>query len=177
MAAAALVLDLIPTGGIAPALSAFHGAPHRAEYVGTYLGVACFDSSIDTTPARTAATLSSFKRPVVLLGGRGKNVSMEPLARAVLKNAAAAVLFGEAAEEMEAAIRALDTEGCLPLYMGGDFRSAVLLGHKKASELGCDLLLSPAATSFDSFPNYAARGRAFAEILSELCPTTKANNR
>ncbi len=171
MAAAALVLDFVPAGQLSPALATFRGAPHRAEYVGTYLGVACFDSSIDTTPARTAATLSAFKRPVVLLGGRGKNLPLEPLARAVLGGAAAAVLFGEAADEMEAAIHALDTGGCLPLYRGGDFASAVLLGHRVAKGLDRDLLLSPAATSYDAFESYAARGRAFAEILSGAFPS------
>ncbi len=168
MAAVALTLDHVPPSILPAALSSFRGAPHRAEYVGTYLGVACYDSSIDTTPSRTAATLSSFHRPVVLLGGRGKRVSQEPLAHALLSGASAAVLTGESAEEMEEAIRAYDKEGRLPLYRSGDFRSAVLLAHERARALGCDLLLSPAATSFDSFPDYAARGRAFAEILAEL---------
>lgn len=170
MAATALTLDLVPSAVLAPALASFRGAPHRAEAIGTYLGVRCFDSSIDTTPARTAATLAAFDRPVVLLGGRGKRVSLTPLARAVLSGAAAAVLFGESAEEMEAAIGSLDGDRRFPLYRERDFSSAVLLAHRIARDLGRNLLLSPAATSFDAFPDYAARGRAFLEILRELGP-------
>ena len=168
MAAAALVHGAVPPHAMEAALRTFRPAPHRAEYVGTFGGVACYDSSIDTTPARTATTLASFDRPAVLLGGRGKRLSLRPLVDALLGGAAAAILTGECAPELEEAIREADPEGQLPLLVAGGFAEAVTGALSLCRERGIrTLLLSPAATSFDAFPDYRARGRAFAAILSE----------
>ena len=159
MTAAALTLGELSPDGIAAALSAFRGAPHRAECLGRVRGVLCYDSSIDTTPARTATTLLGMKeRPVVILGGRGKGVSFRPLAGALAASARAAVITGECAGEIEEAIR-----GSVPYVMVADFEEAVIRGLHLAE--GGVLLLSPAATAYDRFTDYRERGRTFAAIL------------
>ena len=159
MTAAALTLGELSPCGIEEALSAFRGAPHRTECLGRVRGVLCYDSSIDTTPARTATTLLGMKeRPVVILGGRGKGVSFRPLAPSLAAHARAAVITGECAEEIEEAIR-----GSVPYVMAADFEEAVTLGLTMAE--GGVLLLSPAATAYDRFTDYRERGRTFAAIL------------
>lgn len=167
MTAAALTCHTADPAEIACALSEFRGAPHRAAYLGHFGGVACYDSSIDTTPTRSAATLSAFPcRPVVLLGGRGKNLSPLPIAEALIRHAGGAVLTGEIAGELAAALDALDPLRRLPRGTVPDFRRAVLAALAMAKPHGT-LLLSPAATSFDCFASYAERGDAFLSILRE----------
>ncbi len=166
MAAAALTAEAADTDGITAALRGFTPAPHRAEYLGIFRGVHCYDSSIDTTPARTATTLRGFDSPVVILGGRGKRLSFAPLAAALREASATAVLCGECAAEIAAAIREEGGQPKLRFVTAPDLRSAVHTALGMAKE-GGTLLLSPAATSFDAFPDYRARGRAFAAILQE----------
>ena len=165
MAAAGLALDAAPPEAMEEALRGFHGPRHRREYVGRFLGVDCYDSSIDTTPARTAATLSTFGgRVVLLLGGRGKRVSYEPLAEAVAAHAALTVATGEEAPAIAEALGSLCPD--IPLVRVEGFREAVLTALRLAGECGV-LLLSPACTSFDAFPGYEARGEAFRAILQD----------
>ena len=166
MAAAALTEATASAEEITAALRAFRPPPHRAEYLGIFAGVHCYDSSIDTTPARTATTLSGFDRPTVILGGRGKNLPMAGLGRVLTERASAAVLCGECAAEIAAAIAAADPRGSLRTVTVPDLRTAVYTALGM-TERGGTLLLSPAATSFDSFSDYRARGRAFAAILKE----------
>lgn len=167
MTAAALTGGTAPREAIASALAAFRGAPHRTEYLGVFRGVTCYDSSIDTTPSRTATTLAAFReRPAVILGGRDKNLSPLPLADALLRYAKAAVVMGECKEKFTEAVRSRDLSGRFPLCQAADLAEAVRLGLRLAGEGGI-LLLSPAATAFDSFSDYRDRGRAFAAILRE----------
>lgn len=168
LAATALALPYLSEDAPARAFSDFRLPPHRCEALGRFGGVLCYNSSIDTTPARTAVTLSSFQTPpTVLLGGRGKSLSYRPLAEALLAYARQAVLTGEDAAAMADALREYDPEGRFSYFIEPDFEAAVRLAHQKAGENGI-LLLSPAATSHDAFPDYRARGDAFAAILKCL---------
>ena len=167
MTAAALTHGAASPDAVATALRDFRGAPHRTEYLGVFRGVRCYDSSIDTTPSRTAATLSAFPRPpVVILGGRDKNLSFLPLADALLRYASAAVVMGECKVKITEALGMRDPHGRFPIREASDLAEAVHLGLCLAGE-GGTLVLSPAATAFDAFRDYRDRGRAFAAILRE----------
>ena len=137
--------------------------PHRMTVVGQAGGVTFIDSSIDTTPSRTAATLAALdgKRAHVLLGGRGKNVSFAPLANALAPHAA--YLFGEAAGEIE---RAIAGRVFLTRYATFD---AAFAAAAAAAGPGEAVLLSPACTSFDAFKDYQERGAHFSALVRAFC--------
>ena len=157
---------------VARVLPRFRGVEHRMSYVGRYRGVDCYDSSIDTTPARTAVTLSTTRKPcTVLCGGRPKGVPNAPLTDALLQYATHAVFVGESGETMR---EDLLTD---PRYTGAptteyypDFTRAVRRALAATPEGGM-LVLSPAATSFDAFSSYKERGKRFCEILESQAPT------
>ena len=142
---------------------------HRNVYLGEFGGVHAYDASIDTTPSRTAATLSAHHRPLTIIcGGRGKAVPLEPLTEALIASVDAVVFTGEMGQEM------LDNLRAHPLYKGcpracyiPEFGEAVAYAHRLTPR-GGTLLLSPAATSFDAFSSYKARGEAYQEILKTL---------
>ena len=72
---------------------------------------------------------------------------------------AASVLIGEAADEFE---RLFSAAGATNIERAPTLEAAVERGHQIATELGGGtVLISPAATSFDMFADYAARGAAF----------------
>ena len=159
--------------------STFRGVPHRLELIDTVAGVKYYNSSIDSSPSRTAAALSALReRPIVICGGYDKHIPFEPLAEALCKRAKGVVLTGATAEKIFAALEA-HTEfdpARLPVIMEKDFKAAVLRAHKMARE-GDTVLLSPACASFDAFKNFEVRGNTFRDIVNEIVMQARNNEK
>lgn len=138
------------------ALMSFGGLAHRCRLIFDSGSIKYYDSSIDSTPERTRATLECFDRPVtVILGGRDKGLSYAPLADALAKHAAAIILCGENEEKLRDFL--LKSKIKAPVSTAADYRAAILT----AQRLGHDTVLTPAATSYDRFPNFEERGKSF----------------
>ena len=140
----------------------FSGLPHRCEKLIGRGGIDCYDSSIDTSPARTATTLRSLGREVVIiLGGRGKGLDYRLMLPEVEEYVRLAVLVGENKNEIYR-----DIGDRVPCVLAKDFASAVTLGLENAKEVGA-LLLSPASASYDLFPSYEIRGETFKKLVNK----------
>ncbi|HEX4745494.1 MAG TPA: UDP-N-acetylmuramoyl-L-alanine--D-glutamate ligase [Gaiellaceae bacterium] len=154
----------IGDSAIARALTTFDGVPHRIETVRELGGVRFVNDSKATNVAAALRALASFPdaRLHVILGGRGKHESYEPLAEA-LKPGDTAYVIGEAAGEIAAALADRDVEvvkaGTLEVALGEAARAAAA---------GDVVLLSPACASFDQFRDFEARGDAFRELVEAL---------
>jgi UDP-N-acetylmuramoylalanine--D-glutamate ligase len=151
----------------------FGGVEHRLELVRRLDGVDYYNSSIDSSPTRTAAALSALcgRDIVAICGGYDKNLSYEPLARSLCSSVRAAVLTGATAPKIMKALE--DFEGYDPerltVVLEESFEEAVKRASLLAKEGGC-VLLSPASASFDRFKNFAERGRYFKKLVNELNP-------
>lgn len=151
----------------------FRGVRHRLELVHETGGVSYYNSSIDSSPTRTAAALSAMEKRslVVICGGYDKNIPFEPLAEALLThgNIRTVVLTGSTAEKIEDAIvsHPLFGEGAFTLHRETDFTAAVLRASDSA-KTGDAVLLSPACASFDAFVNFEERGNRFSEIVRAI---------
>ena len=144
----------------------FGGVAHRLEHVAQVDGVDYYNSSIDTSPTRTAAALSALKKkPIVICGGYDKHIPFEPLAEVLCSRAKAVVLTGATADRIFDALCAYDCK--LPVYRIADFEAAVHHARQIA-ETGDIVLLSPACASFDAFRNFAERGDAFKAIVRQF---------
>ena len=138
----------------------FGGLPHRLEEVAMHGGIRYINSSIDTSPARCAESLSSFNRNViVILGGKGKGCDYKALNKPLSKHARLAVITGENRKEIYE-----DVRGSTETVVAEDFEDAVLYAASVAKE-GDTVLLSPASTSYDSFSSFEERGNKFKEII------------
>jgi UDP-N-acetylmuramoylalanine--D-glutamate ligase len=160
--------------GISPdamrnAIAAFTGVEHRLETIAVVDGVRYVNDSQGTQPDAVIAALRSFEPPIVLIaGGRSKNVPLDDLAAEVARRTVAVVLIGETAAEMEAAF---GRAGARNIQRATSMTDAVALAGRIArssSPAPQTVLLSPAAASFDMFTDYAERGRAFKQAVSEL---------
>ena len=162
--AAAIVGDIhaIAPDAIGDAIRSFGGLPHRLEVVTEADGVLYVNDSQGTTPYATIAGLVAYGRPaVVILGGVSKGADYAELARAVVKEARGAVLIGQAADEIAAALdRAGATGKPLPVERAATLPDAVRAARAMARR-GDVVLLSPAAASFDMFSSYEERGEIF----------------
>ncbi len=155
------------------AATAFTGVEHRLEPVATVDGVRFINDSQGTQPDAVIAALRAFDPPIVLIaGGRAKGIDVSALAPVVAERAWAAVLIGESGPDLETEFRAA---GLARTERAPDLESAVrraeaLARDARAAAGGAvaTVLLSPAAASFDMFVDYAARGRAFKDIVTTL---------
>lgn len=145
------------------ALLGFRPLAHRMELVAEIDGVAFYDDSKGTNVGAVVAALEGFPRPVVLVaGGRDKGGDYAPLAAALVRSGRAAVLIGEAADKMQAALG-----GVLPVERAPSLEAAVTLA-KGLARPGDAVVLSPACSSFDMFRDYAHRAEVFRAAVGRL---------
>jgi len=156
------------TCGADPAAAArgaagFRGLPHRAEIVGVAGGMTWIDDSKATNPGAAMRALEGLPPGVIwIAGGRDKGLSYGDLADTAVQRAGHALLIGEAAPKLEAALA-----GRLPCAQCETLDTAV----RRAAELGRPgdvVLLAPACSSFDQFASFEARGARFREAVRRL---------
>ena len=166
MTAIALTWGLVSFESIATVAREFEGVPHRLEPVRVFEGVSYYNSSIDSTPSRTAAALSALSgKPIVICGGYDKKLSYDPLAETLNQRAKAVVLTGASADTIAAALAR--SGGDLKVVRAACFEEAVHLARELAQE-GDTVLLSPACASFDAFRDYKERGNTFRRIVESF---------
>ena len=161
--AVAAAWDIGPAA-VSQAVRAFKAPPHRLEIVATVRGVTYINDSIATAPERTLAALRSFTEPLVLLlGGRDKHLPLEDMLVEAEARCRAIVCFGESGHDLAEAARVLN----LPVHEAGSLHEAFEMACGLA-QAGDVVLLSPACTSFDAYPNFEARGEEFRALVSSL---------
>ena len=167
MAAFAAVMGIVDTSHFAPLARSFQGVEHRCQFVREYGGVRYYNSSIDSSPTRTAAALSAFDRKVIVIcGGYDKQIPFDPLAKSLCRYAKAVVLTGATGPKIREALLACPdyTEGNPAVVSEPNFDEAVEAARRAAGP-GDIVILSPACASFDVFPNFEARGHRFCDIV------------
>lgn len=167
MCAIGMTLGFVEREDIEELAKTFGGVEHRNEFVREVGGVKYYNSSIDSSPSRTMAALSSYPvKPILICCGRDKHVPFDGLASEILNRAKALVLSGEARDQI---LAAMQKAGCgdFPIVIEPEFDKAILAAKDLAAD-GDIVLLSPACTSFDAFKNFEERGRRFKDIVNQF---------
>lgn len=148
------------------AVREFTGVVHRLEIVRVVGGVTWVNDSIATAPERVTAALNSFNEPIVLLlGGRDKKLPWNSMMKLALSKCRAIVAFGEAAGIIvKAAKKAHGTEKVTRV----ETLDEAVVAAKQAAQPGDVVLLSPGATSYDAYVDFAARGEHFRALINDL---------
>lgn len=170
MAAIGAVYPIVSKEVIVKLAKSFGGVEHRLELVRIKDGVGYYNSSIDSSPTRTAAALSAFDSKVIAIcGGYDKHIPFEPLARTLIFGAKTVVLTGATAQKIKTVITECEAykDGMPKIIMEADFESAVRKAAADAQD-GDNVVLSPACASFDAFANFMERGNKFKEIINSL---------
>ena len=142
----------------------FPGLQHRMEQVG-YVGKTLFVNDSKATNAEAVApAISSFDQVHWILGGLAKEGGIESL-KSHFDRVVKAYLIGEAAPQFAAQLGDI-----IPYEISDTLEVAVKNAAADAAKSGADevVLLSPAAASFDQFPNFEKRGDAFKQAVSSL---------
>lgn len=170
LAAFAVLRGEVGVGPMAEVARSFTGVEHRIEPVRVLDGVQWFNDSIATSPTRVIAGLRAFaEKLIVIAGGYDKNIPFEPLAEEAVGRVKAFILTGPAADAIEAALRARPgfAASGMDIRRAADLAEAVEIAHGMAQS-GDIVTLSPGCASFDAYPNFAARGRHFKDLVNAL---------
>ena len=165
----------LDSASLAKEVTQFHPLPHRLQQLGVRGGMEFIDDSIATTPHATVAALEALSERTVsvLVGGFDRGLEWDCFVdRMQARPNTAIIASGANADRIEAALsrrlRLLPVQADAKAVPGSVYFSkvdslelATLLAMKITPRNGV-VLLSPGAPSFDTFANYAERGRAFA---------------
>lgn len=164
--AVAMTIGRVSRERIREIAKGFRGLDHRCERFLSINGIDFINSSIDTTPSRTGATLRGLGRRVkLILGGRGKGLPLSPLKDALASYADEIAIYGEIGDEIVDFIEEDTALRSIPHAAFSTLREATdhLL---KALRSGDTLLLSPAATSYGDFASFEERGEFFKSYIT-----------
>ena len=166
-AAAALALRAIGLDDqlINLGISSFTNLPHRLQRVASCGKVQFINDSKATNGIAAAKALTTFNDIYWVAGGLAKQDGLSPTLP-YLSTVKKAYLIGTAALAF-----ATSLSGACPVAICDDLEKATRAAFNDAcaDPNGGTILLAPAAASFDQFPNFGARGDAFAALAHDLC--------
>jgi UDP-N-acetylmuramoylalanine--D-glutamate ligase len=161
-AVAACVALGIDLAAIQKGLVSFPGLAHRMQQVGRKGSVLYVNDSKATNADSAAKALGSFNDIFWIAGGKPKTGGITSLAE-FFPRIRKAYLIGEAARDF-----ARTLEGKVDYVIVEVMSAAVDAATRDAEDSGLKdpvVLLSPACASFDQYPNFEVRGKAFVELV------------
>ena len=151
------------------AIAQFKAVEHRLEYVATVHGVEYYNDSKATNVDATIKALESFPGNIhLILGGKHKGSPYTVLNQLLQERARRVYTIGAAAPIIEH-----DVGGVIEVVHAGTLENAVRRAAESAVA-GDIVLLAPACASFDQFPSYEHRGRAFKDAVHALAARQNA---
>jgi UDP-N-acetylmuramoylalanine--D-glutamate ligase len=164
-AVAACVALGVDLPAIQKGLVSFPGLAHRMQQIGRKGNVLFVNDSKATNADSAAKALASFKDIYWIAGGKPKTGGIVGLAE-FFPRIRKAYLIGEAAKQF-----AQTLEGQVAYEINGVLSAAVEAAARDAVAAGLNepvVLLSPACASFDQYPNFEVRGKAFTDVVLAL---------
>ena len=163
----------IDVAAIQRGLRSFPGLAHRMQQVGRKGNVLFVNDSKATNADSAAKALASFHDIYWIAGGKAKSGGINSLAE-FFPRIRKAYLIGEAANDF-----AKTLEGRVPNEINRVLPAAIDAASRDAAASGLKepvVLLSPACASFDQYPNFEVRGKAFSDIVLAIPGVTTTVN-
>ena len=170
LAAISAVWGYVGIENIKRVAAEFNGVDHRLQLVRELDGVKYYNDSIATSPTRTLAALAAFSEGnvVLLAGGYDKHIPFEPMVDEIINKVKLLILTGPTADAIEKAVVSSEKyQGMPQIVKSSGLEESVRIAREKAVS-GDIVSLSPACASFDAYPNFAARGNHFKELVKNL---------
>ncbi|MEG1981874.1 MAG: UDP-N-acetylmuramoyl-L-alanine--D-glutamate ligase [Clostridia bacterium] len=167
MAAICAVHQYVSTKTIKFIAQTFGGVSHRLEFVREKDNISFYNSSIDSSPSRTIAALSTFNEKIILIaGGKDKGISYDSIGDYICDKVKILLLIGPTAKAIEKSVLNSSKEKPKIIFCNS-YEEIVKTAFSNAIS-GDNILLSPASTSFDMFTNFEERGNTFKKIVNSL---------
>jgi UDP-N-acetylmuramoylalanine--D-glutamate ligase len=150
----------------------FKPVPHRLEIVRVVNGITYINDSIATAPERLVAALRSFKEPLILLlGGADKALPWDEAVHLALQKSRHIIVFGKEGDKQVSTkvMRYLRLRGATEKYVSQvETLDQAIQRAAEVAQAGDVVLLSPGGTSYDAYPDFAARGEHFRKLVHAL---------
>jgi len=145
-------------------MMSFQSLPHRLEFFAKVKGIRFYNDSISTIPQATIKALESVENvATIILGGFDRGIDYKNLIDFLTNYRPLNILLlGEVGSKLELCLKQQNYKGST--FICHSLKEAV----GKAFELtpkNAVCLLSPAASSYDSFKNFEERGNLFKQIV------------
>jgi len=160
-----------PLGAMIEAIPALRVAEGRHECIAERCGVRFVEDSVASRELAVSAALEAATPPIAwIVGGRDKGANLTLLTPRVKDRVAHVYGIGEAGP---AFVQALTPFAPGTVIEEAEGERAMRRAVRRAAQLlhdqgGGTVLLAPLAASFDQFPGYQARGKAFRAVVHEL---------
>lgn len=156
------------TAAIASAVKDFTGLEHRLEFVAEISDIKYYNDSFSSAPSAAVAATKTFGDTAVMIyGGADRGLNYQNIVKSAKSaNIRQAILIGEIADQLAASFKKAGLSNFQKVD-GGDM-TAIVETATAAAQAGDTVVLSPGASSFDSFVNYTERGRLFKEAVLDL---------
>ncbi|MDD4368373.1 MAG: UDP-N-acetylmuramoyl-L-alanine--D-glutamate ligase [Oscillospiraceae bacterium] len=158
--AAAVCHELgISTDNILAGIRSFPGIPHRCEYLGDFNGIHFYNDSIATIPRATEYAIETLGNvETLIVGGMDRGLDYQAFIQYLQKSSVShfICLPDTGRQVLEAMQPAWPERAVAAENMAAAVRLAYLLTPK-----GSSCLLSPAASSYNCYKNFEARGDDF----------------
>lgn len=149
----------VPVLKIIEALKEFELSAYRVQKVATVNDITFINDSKSTNIASTLACVESIKTSIILLlGGQEKGLDYTKLFAKLPKRVKHIIAFGQIADKL------IEENTDFEITKTSDLNSAFSLAVSLVNPLDA-IVLSPASASYDQFPNYIARGKAFNKMV------------
>jgi UDP-N-acetylmuramoylalanine--D-glutamate ligase len=152
--------DKIITG-----ISTFQGLPHRMQYIGTNSGISFYNDSKATNSDAAAKSISALDNIYWLAGGIAKEGGIENLVPYFSK-IKKAYFYGQDKE-----LFAKTADGKISYQLCSNLEEAFHCAVKDAMNRDIthkNILLAPAAASYDQFKNFEERGELFIKLYKSI---------
>ncbi|MBF0440458.1 MAG: UDP-N-acetylmuramoyl-L-alanine--D-glutamate ligase [Oligoflexales bacterium] len=147
-------------GDFIPMFQSFKPLPYRYQTIAHLREYPVINDSKSTNVESTMTALSSLNnRCILLLGGRAKDESFEPILK-FREKIDLILCFGESSEKISS-----DLNNAIPIKMFKSLASCVVELPDIFSKSPSTILFSPGCASFDEFKNFEHRGEFFSSQM------------
>lgn len=144
-------------------LTDFPALKHRLQFVNSVKGISFYNDSKATNTDSVKCALLSFEQPIrLIMGGSDKGEDFSVLTDLLSTKAKKVYVTGDTAVKMHQT-----WFGKVSIVLIEDFETCVRQAFSE-SEVGDNIVLSPACASFDKFKNYEHRGDFFMTIVNTI---------
>lgn len=142
----------------------FNGVEHRIEYVGEINGVKYYNDSKGTNVDASVTAINALNKNIILIaGGDGKGQDFSPLIENFKGRVKKLILLGRDKDIIK---NTAQERGFNNIVLVKDMAEAVDLAYK-ISKKDDNVLLSPAAASWDMYDNFQQRGDHFKSCVNK----------
>ncbi len=147
------------------AIDDFEGIEHRMENVGKYRGITFYNDCIATIPHAVMCAVNAIHANTLIIGGKDRGIDYTDFA-VDIENSDLSVIIGTKTTGHKIIDMMLSNGTKKTLIKAENLEEAVKAAYENTANDGV-CILSPAASSYNEYTNFEAKGRHYKELIKK----------